>query len=640
MAPQEATGFLLQFQGRASSLTGPGMTGHNRHRRPSVKDVSISRLGLLLVAIFIGLLSHASGQDKSRSLANGPVDWKHVSRGKLHGVSEKSMVTLASTSGRSFPWTSNMLAWQRTGFHFQPEKNWMNDPNGPMFYKGYYHIFYQYNPEGAQWGKKIVWGHAASRDFVEWTHLPLAMVADHWYDVNGVWSGSTTILPNGQVILLYTGSTNNSVQCQNLAYPANLSDPLLIDWVKYPNNPVLTPPPGINNTDFRDPTTAWQTSTGKWRITIGSKVRRTGTAFVYETEDFKKYQILSRPLHTVDGTGMWECVDFFPVSTHSNIGLNTSTNGDGVRHVMKASLDDDRHDYYAIGTYNEANNTWVPDNPKIDVGVGIRYDYGVFYASKSFYDQNKKRRILWGWIRETDTEHVDVMKGWASVQSIPRTLVLDQKTGTNILQWPIEEIDRLRLDGKQFKNVEVKAGSVIPLAVKSTSQADIVAEFQIDKAALEAAPPSAEGFNCTNSGGAAQRGALGPFGLLVLADHMRQEQTSVHFYVSKSTDGSLKTSFCTDQSRSSNADDVDKQVYGSFVPVLEGEKLWMRILVDHSIVEGFAQGGRTCITSRVYPTRAIYDNAQVFLFNNATKASVVVSVKIWPMKSMSITTLR
>ncbi|KAF6172692.1 hypothetical protein GIB67_042015 [Kingdonia uniflora] len=86
--------------------------------------------------------------------------------------------------------------------------------------------------------------------------------------------------------------------------------------------------------------------------------------------------------------------------------------------------------------------------------------------------------------------------------------------------------------------------------------------------------------------------------------------------------------------RSSKASDVDKQIYGSVVPVLDGEKLYVRILVDHSIVEAFAQGGHTCIMSRVYPTKAINNDARVFLFNNATGASVTAtSVKIWQMNN-------
>lgn len=286
---------------------------------------------------------------------------------------------------------------------------------GPLYYKGWYHFFYQYNPHAAVWGN-IVWGHAVSTDLIHWLHLPLALVADQWYDINGVWTGSATILPDGQIMMLYTGSTKDSVQVQNLAYPANLSDPLLINWVKYPGNPVLFPPPGIHFKDFRDPTTAWLTSEGKWRLAIGSKVNRSGVSLLYDTEDFKSFQLLDNLLCAVAGTGMWECLDFFPISKDEKIGLDTSVNGPEVKHVVKTSLDDDRHDYYSIGTYDEKTGTWVPDDPKIDVGIGLRYDYGIFYASKSFYDHKKGRRVLWGWIGESDSEFADVQKGWASVQ--------------------------------------------------------------------------------------------------------------------------------------------------------------------------------------------------------------------------------
>ncbi|CAN1333329.1 Acid beta-fructofuranosidase [Linum perenne] len=430
-----------------------------------------------------------------------------------------------------------MLSWQRTAFHFQPEKNWMNGTIGPLYYKGWYHFFYQYNPNAAVWGD-IVWGHAVSHDLIHWLHLPLAMVADQWYDVNGVWTGSATILPNGNVVMLYTGSTNESVQVQNLAYPADPTDPLLLDWVKHPANPVLVPPPGIHHKDFRDPTTAWRTSDGKWRITIGSKVNRTGVALIYDTEDFVNYELKDGFLHGVPGTGMWECVDFFPVAVAGGKGLDTSVNGAGVRHVVKASLDDDRHDYYAIGTYDEGKSKWVPDNPEIDVGIGIRYDYGIFYASKTFYDQSKQRRVLWGWIGESDSEAADVRKGWASLQSIPRTVVLDTKTGSNLLQWPVEEIESLRL---------------------------------------------------------------------------RSNQT-----------------------RSSLANDVNKLTYGGYVPVLEGEKFKVRVLVDHSIIESFAQGGRIAISSRVYPTKAIYGAARLFLFNKGREGDVRASVRVWQMNSAFI----
>lgn len=290
----------------------------------------------------------------------------------------------------------------------------MENP-GPLFYKGWYHLFYQYNPDSAVWGN-ITWGHAISRDLIHWLHLPPAMVPDQWYDVNGVWTGSATFLPNGSIVMLYTGATSQHVQVQNLAFPADPSDPLLLNWVKYHRNPVLLPPPGIGPKDFRDPTTAWLAPDGTWRLTIGSKFNRTGISLVYRTSDFLSYELLDGVMHGVAGTGMWECVDFYPVSLTENNGLDTSVNGPGVKHVLKASLDDDRHDYYAIGTYDVEKDTWTPDDDVDDVGIGIRYDYGTFYASKTFYDQEKRRRVLWGWIGETDSQRADREKGWASVQ--------------------------------------------------------------------------------------------------------------------------------------------------------------------------------------------------------------------------------
>ncbi|XP_061357832.1 acid beta-fructofuranosidase-like isoform X2 [Gastrolobium bilobum] len=627
---------------------GPNNAGAPAEPRRHLRELIVIFSGLLILVSFVAFNGHnrtSNGQDGDLLLSTltsneeatcktvpWPI-WQPVSRGVDAGVSEKSNFRLfKSSNAASFPWNNTMLSWQRTAYHFQPEKNWMN---GPMYYKGWYHFFYQYNPNGAVWGD-IVWGHAVSRDLTHWLHLPMAMVNDKWYDQNGVWTGSATILPDGQVIMLYTGSTNESMQVQNLAYPADPSDPLLIDWIKYPGNPVLFPPPAIDPSDFRDPTTAWLTSQGKWRISIGSKINQTGIALIYDTEDFKTYERVEGMLRAVPGTGMWECVDFYPVSSKAQHGLDTSINGADVKHVMKVSLDEDRYDYYALGTYDEKNVKFIPDDSKNDVGIGLKYDYGVFYASKTFYDPGMGRRVLWGWIGEFDSEYADVAKGWASLQGIPRTVRLDNKTGTNLLQWPVMETDSLRLKRDEFKNVKVKPGSGKLLDIGTATQLDIVAEFEIDKEALDKTAQSNVEYKCDTSGGAAQRGALGPFGLLVLADDGLSEYTPVYFYVVKGSDGNLKTSFCSDQSRSSLATDVIKKIFGGLVPVLKDEKLSVRILVDHSVVESFAQGGRTCVTSRVYPTRAIYGAARLFLFNNATGATVTASVKVWQMNSAFI----
>nr|BAJ93214.1 predicted protein [Hordeum vulgare subsp. vulgare] len=547
------------------------------------------------------------------------------SRGRDAGVSEKTsgaayeMVGLLAAGGDAdgFPWSNAMLQWQRTGFHFQPEKNWMNDPNGPVYYRGWYHLFYQYNPEGAVWGN-IAWGHAVSRDLIHWRHLPLAMVPDQWYDINGVWTGSATVLPDGSLVMLYTGSTNASVQVQCLAVPTDPNDSLLRNWTKHEANPILFPPPGIGDKDFRDPTTAWFDESDKtWRIVIGSKDNHghTGIVMTYKTKDFINYELIPNLLHSVTGTGMWECIDFYPVG---------GADGSEELYVMKESSDDDRHDWYALGRYDAAANKYTAIDAEMDVGIGLRYDWGKFYASKTFYDPAKNRRVLWGWIGETDSERADVAKGWASLMSIPRTVVLDEKTRTNLIQWPVVEIETLRINSTDLGGTTIDTGSVFPLPLRRATQLDIEATFHLDASAVAAVNEADVGYNCSTSGGAANRGALGPFGLLVLADGALQEQTAVYFYVSRGLDGGLQTHFCQDESRSSLAQDVVKRVVGFTVPVLDGEDLSLRVLVDHSIVESFAMGGRSTATSRVYPTEAIYAAAGVYLFNNATSAAVTV----------------
>ncbi|XP_076894112.1 beta-fructofuranosidase, soluble isoenzyme I-like [Bidens hawaiensis] len=625
-----------------STLYSPLPDAENRHHQPlshrlrPLTILSAIFLSMLLFSSLIAIIFNNHNQPDNINIDNdldrlNSTRAMPISRGVLQGVSEKSNL-LSSDVEEVYPWTNAMLSWQRTGFHFQPPKNWMNDPNGPLYHLGWYHLFYQYNPDAAIWGN-ITWGHAISKDLINWYHLPFAMVPDQWYDINGVWTGSATILPDGQIMMLYTGDTDEEVQVQNLAYPANQSDPLLIDWIKYSGNPVMVPPPGIGTKDFRDPTTAWIGPNGKWRVALGSKVNKTGITLVYETTNFTSFELLDEVMHAVPGTGMWECVDFYPVSTTESNGLDMSVNGPGIKHVLKSSLDDDKNDYYALGTYDPISNKWTPDDPILDVGIGLRYDYGKYYASKTFYDQNKQRRLLWGWIGETDSEAADILKGWSSVQTIPREVVFDKKTGTNILQRPIKEVEKLRSKSWAYEKVILKPGSLVPLEVGLATQLDIVATFDIDKQIVEEADT---GYNCTTSGGSFSRGAFGPFGLVVLADTSRTEQTPVYFYIAKGSDGVAHTYFCADQSKSSTASDVTKVVYGSSVPVIEGESFSMRLLVDHSIVESFAQGGRTVITSRVYPTKAIYSTAKIFLFNNATGVSVTANVNVWNMDSAQI----
>jgi beta-fructofuranosidase len=190
---------------------------------------------------------------------------------------------------------------------------------------------------------------------------------------------------------------------------------------------------------------------------------------------------------------MWECPDFYPLSTAGRrLGVETSSSGSRHqgKYVLKNSLDLRRYDYYTIGTYDRTAERYVPDDPAGDERH-LRYDYGNFYASKTFYDPAKRRRILWGWANESDTAADDLAKGWAGIQvlrvcmydtfttvydvstrndqAIPRTVWLDP-SGKQLLQWPIEEVEALRGKSATLKNRVIKPGQHVEVTGIQTAQ--------------------------------------------------------------------------------------------------------------------------------------------------------------------------
>lgn len=148
----------------------------------------------------------------------------------------------------------------------------------------------------------------------------------------------------------------------------------------------------------------------------GSQEGRRGLALLYTSRDFVSWKQSAKPLHYNDGSGMWECPDFFPVAKTTSDGVDTSSFGVSVKHVLKVSLSDTSHDYYTIGTYDQVRDQYVPDDGFVQDVTAPRYDYGKFYASKTFYDSVNRRRILWGWVNESSPEKDNIKKGWAGLQ--------------------------------------------------------------------------------------------------------------------------------------------------------------------------------------------------------------------------------
>jgi len=310
---------------------------------------------------------------------------------------------------------------RRPQYHLLPAANWMNDPNGPIYWKGQYHMFFQYNPNGAYWGD-MHWDHAVSPDMVHWRHLPVALSpTPGGPDQDGCFSGSA-VVDNGVPTFIYTGVASVSKEQATLSDGhhdfretqciATCDQPLLTTWKKDPAPVIAAPPPGLAITGFRDPC-PWRLG-GWWYLNIGSGLRgKGGMILLYRSRDFRHWEYM-HPL--VEGTmpagsatnatdpvasgEMWECPDFFAL--RGKYVLIYSTQGKV---------------FWQSGTLDTASMRFHADQ------TGL-LDHGTFYAPKTQLDKDGNR-ILWGWIPETRPLEEYRASGWAGLMSLPRVLDLD-----------------------------------------------------------------------------------------------------------------------------------------------------------------------------------------------------------------------
>ncbi|MEU1850533.1 GH32 C-terminal domain-containing protein [Streptomyces sp. NPDC019990] len=207
--------------------------------------------------------------------------------------------------------TSTYTETFRPQFHFTPQKNWMNDPNGLVYYKGEYHLFYQYNPNGNSWGD-MSWGHAVSKDLVHWKELPLALSHD---DEEMVFSGGAVVdwdnttgfgtRKNPPMVAIYTSAyKKGGKQAQSLAYSTDRGQ----TWTKYQGNPVID----VGSTDFRDPKVQWHAPTKSWLMTVSMSTEH--KVRFYSSKNLKDWELQSEFGPTGATGGVWECPDLFPLA--------------------------------------------------------------------------------------------------------------------------------------------------------------------------------------------------------------------------------------------------------------------------------------------------------------------------------------
>jgi beta-fructofuranosidase len=304
----------------------------------------------------------------------------------------------------------------RPQFHLLPAKNWMNDPNGPIFWKGMYHMFFQYNPNAAVWGD-MHWAHAVSPDMIHWKHLPVALApTPGWADGDGCFTGSA-VDNRGTATILYTGvktvapqfatlrdGTNNFREVQCLA---TSDDPQLRAWTKW-KTPVVEPPADPLLTGFRDPF-LWR-DRDTWYLGIASGTRKQGgKVLLYRSKDLRQWEYLhplasgkwteKENINPVDSGEMWECPDFFPL---------------GSKHVLFYSTAGKV--IWETGELDPKELLFHPQR------TGV-LDHGAYYAQKTQLDADGNR-ILWGWIPEKRTDAELRAAGWAGCMSVPRVLSL------------------------------------------------------------------------------------------------------------------------------------------------------------------------------------------------------------------------
>jgi beta-fructofuranosidase len=304
----------------------------------------------------------------------------------------------------------------RPQFHLLPAKNWMNDPNGPIFWKGQYHMFFQYNPNAAVWGD-MHWAHAVSEDMIHWRHLPIALApTPGWDDADGCFTGSA-VDDRGTPTILYTGvksspkeqatlrdNVNNFREVQCLA---TSSDPQLLTWNKW-KQPVIQPPNDPHLTGFRDPFLWREADT--WFLGVGSGLsKQGGRVLLYRSKDLRQWEYLhplasgkwaeKESVNPVDSGEMWECPDFFPL---------------GKKHVLL---------YSTAGKVLWESGELDPKELIFHSERRGLLDNGAYYAQKTQLDA-KGNRILWGWIPETRPEAEFSAAGWAGCMALPRILSL------------------------------------------------------------------------------------------------------------------------------------------------------------------------------------------------------------------------
>lgn len=302
----------------------------------------------------------------------------------------------------------------RPTYHFQPPANWMNDPNGPLYFGGCYHLFYQYNPSADCWGS-IHWGHARSADLLHWEHLPTALAPSREQGEEHCFSGCAAV-ENGLPVILYTsvGSGTRNARYGSEQWAA-VSRDAMTTWEKYRGNPVLKQDgsKGPEFTEWRDPFV--RRVRGGWELLLGGQAAGYGCVALYRGHDLFHWKFCGI-LFQSDDAPFLECPNLL------------SLNG---TEVLLYSAGESVS--YHIGFPDARGRFHTNARGILDRGGAT------FYAANTLLGDAAGRSLTWGWLREDCGG--ELHKGWSGMLSLPR--VLSVKDG-ELFQEPAEEYRALR----------------------------------------------------------------------------------------------------------------------------------------------------------------------------------------------------
>jgi len=479
----------------------------------------------------------------------------------------------------------------RPQYHFTPPKNFMNDANGTVFYKGEYHLFYQYNPEGNVWGH-MSWGHAISTDLVHWQNLPIALREEAGlymvYSGSAVvdWNNSSGLCRNPDpmdhscLIAIYTGAYKDR-QKQHIAFSNDRGR----TWTNYTGNPVAD----LDAPDFRDPNVFWYEPQHKWVMV--SVLADERTLVIFDSPDLKHWTKRSTFGPAGDTAGQWECPDLIelPVEGSSekkwvliiNRNPGAPAGGTGVR--------------YVIGKFDGTNFTSeIPDTPALWVDWGKD-----FYATNTWNDvpSNEGRRLWIGWFSNWQYANVEPTVLWRGAQSIPRTLKLRRYAdGLRLVQQPVRELEGLRHEKLRVVSASVEE---VNRKIRESGTKGEVYEFEAE---LRPGQANDIGFRLRKS---------------------KDAETLIGFDV-------LHREVYVDRTRS-GAVSFSKDFPGRHAAGLEqNPSIKLHVFVDRSSVEVFANDGERVLSERIYPPPGS-DGIELYVLGEGAK---IVSFTLWDLNSI------